>query len=839
MKKTINRAILILLLTALLMTLFSPAPVRAFDVEDGFNPSPNNNVLAVVVQPDGKILVGGYFTSIEGEAVSYLARLNADGSLDGDFTSPSIDGGVETIALQPDGKILIGGVFETIAGQSHLHIARLHPNGSVDSDFTASISSGNLYTIAVQPDGKILLGGMFDQINGIIRVNLAQLNADGSLDESFTAQTSSSGSVQVLALQPNGKILVGGSYDDLAGGTKEYFGRLNANGTLDSTCGGTVVGSVDAIDLQADGKIVIGGLVNTVDGSSRTRIARLNPDCSLDTDFDPILGNGAMRVFSIAVQPNGKILICGLFATVNGESRANIARLNLDGTTDLGFNPGASGIVRTQAVQQDGSILLGGEFTTLAGEARSFLGRLYPDGSLDDDLNPGANSLVLAFALQPDGKILVGGNFSDLGGFACLGLARLMPDGSIDPSFTCSTGYNPVRVDALAVQPDGKILVGGYFTFTDSLGSDHSALVRLMPDGTVDPTFDPQTQDIDWIYAISVLPDGKIMVAGSFTSIGGQNCGNVARLYSDGSADNTFIADVGSTILAMVVQPDGKVVVAGEIFPEGGGVVSGILTRLNNDGSQDTSFADPAPSLTVISLALQDNGQILVGGMFYSLGGEVHANFGRLNSDGTIDSDFNPILNGYVDSILIQIDGKMLIGGRFTSYNSVACNRIAKLAPDGTLEDSFGSGADNMVLSLTQQADGKILAGGNFSTLNGLIRNRIGRFSNEEAGLQDLSVEDNVSISWMRDGASPELHQAIFEISTDGEVFSPLGIGTRIAGGWTLDGLDLQYGTNLFIRARGYYYGGHTGGSWSGLETTWNIYLAPVISYIYLPMIIK
>jgi uncharacterized delta-60 repeat protein len=489
-------------------------------------------------------------------------------------------------------------------------------------------------------------------------------------------------------------------------------------------------------------------------------------------------------------------------------------------------------------VQQDRNILVGGEFTTLAGETRSYLGRLYPDGSLDDHLNPGADDsgLVLAIAMQPDGKILVGGMFSTLGGFSCKGIARLMPDGSIDPGFTCSTGINSQRVDALAVLPDGKILVGGYFDFIDGLGTSHYGLVRLFPDGTVDTTFDPQTQWGDWIYAISVLPDGKIMVAGIFSSIGGQACGNVARLYSDGTADPTFSADVGSAILAMVVQPDGKVVVAGEISP--GGAVSGILIRLNSDGSQDTSFADSSPDLTVLSLALQNNGQILVGGMFYQLGGEAHPYFGRLNSDGTIDSGFNPVVNYYVDSILVQTDGKLLVGGRFTSYDSVPCNRIAKLTPDGVLEDTFGSGADGSVFTLTQQADGKILAGGIFSYINEVSRNKIGRLSNAEAGLQDLIMVDYQSIFWMRSGASPELQQAIFELSTDGEVFSPLGIGTRIPGGWALTGLDLPFGTNLYIRARGYYPGGRPG-SWSLLEFTKNIYLQSPITYIYLPLIVR
>jgi len=171
MKKTVNRTILIILFTALLMNLISPTPVKALGAEDGFNPSPSGIVQTIAVQPDGKILVGGYFTTIAGQAVARLARLNPDGSLDADFTTPTLDGHVQWIALQADGKILIAGGFTNVGGETHTRIARLHSDGSVDSDFNASITQGELYTIVVQEDGKILLGGLFGELNGIFRMH--------------------------------------------------------------------------------------------------------------------------------------------------------------------------------------------------------------------------------------------------------------------------------------------------------------------------------------------------------------------------------------------------------------------------------------------------------------------------------------------------------------------------------------------------------------------------------------------------------------------------------------------------------------------------------------------
>lgn len=174
--KPIKRTFLFIVVTTLLLSMLSPTPVEALGAEDGFDPSPSGSVHTIAVQLDGKILVGGYFTSIAGQAVARLARLNPDGSLNTTFTTPSLDAHVQWIALQADGRILIGGGFTTVGGNPHLRIARLEVDGTVDSDFTASIDTGDLYTIVVQPDGKILLGGLFGVVNGVTRVNLARLN---------------------------------------------------------------------------------------------------------------------------------------------------------------------------------------------------------------------------------------------------------------------------------------------------------------------------------------------------------------------------------------------------------------------------------------------------------------------------------------------------------------------------------------------------------------------------------------------------------------------------------------------------------------------------------------
>src|SRR5438309_6604626 len=198
-----------------------------------------------------------------------------------------------------------------------------------------------------------------------------------------------------------------------------------------------------SIALQPDGKVLVGGWFNI---GGQTSLARLNRDGTLDSSFNPVVaGQGIPEttVYSIAVQPDGKIVIGGGFASVNGQSRTNIGRLNSDGTLDMSFYPSAAGVtgdyVFSALLQDDGKIVLAGHFRTLNGQPRASLGRLNADGTLDGGFNP-AGDYGYKPAIQTDGKIVVGGS------------GRLNPDGTDDSSFN-PPSPNGV-VEALVVQAD-------------------------------------------------------------------------------------------------------------------------------------------------------------------------------------------------------------------------------------------------------------------------------------------------------------------------------------------------------------------------------------------------
>ena len=187
------------------------------------NPRANGDVVALVLESDGQILVGGLFSTLELRRRSNIARLNADGTVDDSF-DPGANGMVNTFVVQPDGGILAGGTFTRLGGQTRIGIARLSAEGVLDQGFNPG-TNRNVASLAMQADGKIVVGGGFNRIGGQARYGLARLNADGTLDPGF--DPAARYGVLAIAMQADGRILVGGSFTNLGGETRSRIGRLN------------------------------------------------------------------------------------------------------------------------------------------------------------------------------------------------------------------------------------------------------------------------------------------------------------------------------------------------------------------------------------------------------------------------------------------------------------------------------------------------------------------------------------------------------------------------------------------------------------------------------------
>jgi uncharacterized delta-60 repeat protein len=538
-----------------------------------------------------------------------VVRLNADGSLDVSFTLPDFTeynhaGRVWTLAPDGAGGVLVGGAFQRADGVQRNGLARLLPNGSLELLFVPEINvNSQVSAVVVQPDDRLLVSGWLTDANGWWTTNtLARLNADGRGDESF-----------VLT-------------DYLEGGWTSRF----------------------ALALEPDGQILLGATRGIIDEGRVLR--RLNPDGSRDTAWFTRIqyhkGDGhRVTVRALALQPDGRVLAGGWFASVNDWPRPSLARFGADGEPDVGFYAPLApyAYVESLALQPDGKVLVAGPSVLTASEACTNIGlaRLNPNGSVDATFNFFGTSPIHCVSLLPDGRILIGGEFiDDPGGDEWQpprlpqALARLCRNGSVDSSF------QPIRIPAgddcgvraLAQLPDGRLLIGGLWPGTDE--GLPPCLARLNADGSLDASFQQNWVTYFFVKAIALQADGKAVVGGSggIETPGGYTYVSLLRVNPDGSLDASFHAEMGAlySVSAVVWQPDGKILVGDS---EAGGIL-----RLNPDGSRDSTFDTRIGR--VHALLLQPDHRILVGGEFEEVNGLPAIGLARLNNDISVPLPF-------------------------------------------------------------------------------------------------------------------------------------------------------------------------------------------------------
>jgi uncharacterized delta-60 repeat protein len=601
------------------------------------------SVEAIALQSDGKILIGGAFTIVGNQFLPALARLNSNGTLDptldtsNGFKQSQIEPSVTHIVVQPDGKVIAAGQFEGYSDALRTNVVRIYADGHLDYGFVPSLSKGLIATaLALQPDGKVLVSQLTGSAyaGGIVR-----LNTNGTQDITFTSPTGGYG-IEAVTLQSDGKVLVGGSFSALNGIARDLIARLNADGSVDNSFdpGPPPHTGARAIAVQTNGKIILGGgPADPIANGSYLNVTRLNPNGSADGTF--VAGGGVEgNVVSVAPQADGKTLIAGLFKFVNGMKRDGLARLNPNGSLDETFLPDATVHFPVQVkAQSDGRALLSGYSTSVTGA----VARLNVNGSRDNSFNvgSGADGTINLMELQPDGKILIAGGFSSVNGTNRNGLARLNSDGSLDNGFVPT--ISPISsVGAIAAQPDGKALISGTLWFDGD--TNIYGLVRLKADGVLDGTFQQQIWDPNLDLSISRIvlqPNGKIVISGIFNSILGTTRYGIASLRADGSVDPTFDAGEGLRDQGggpMALQPNGKILVGGWYNLGNNDYLAGVF-RLNTNGTLDASFAAPnagnnsegVPS----ALALQPEGNIIIGGAYRQYANIVRYRVTRLYGD--------------------------------------------------------------------------------------------------------------------------------------------------------------------------------------------------------------
>lgn len=706
---------------------------------DGFD----NTVRTLFLQSDQNLIVGGDYLSLNGVPSPYLTRLKPDGSIDETFnTGTGFNGKIYTTYIQPDGKIIVGGSFTTFNGLSSGRIIRLNTDGSYDSTFNSSIgaTTGIIYDISPQADGKIIIVGSFTKYNNSTINRIARILSNGDLDTTFITGSGSASNITNARILSDGKILIAGSFTSFNGVSSNRMACLLPDGKVDKsfTMGTGFNNDVNAISIQADGKIILGGKFTNYNENTVGRIIRIDQHGEIDTSFIAGLGFSGDAVQIIKTDSFGNIIVGGSFTGFyNGYEVNRVCLLNPDGSLkndfDIGSGPGSASVLALANDLED-SWYIGGSFSVFDGLNQGKLAKINNDGEHDVGYlssGIGFDNSVLKVLPLPNKKTIVLGSFTKFNGIASLRITRILEDGLYDATFNVGHSGANNLIKSGIIQSDGKIIFGGNFTKYNESSSNRIA--RISPDGVIDNTFNIGSGFNSQVYAIAIQPDEKIIVVGNFTSYNGTPTPRIVRLLPSGLRDTSFNVGLGADAIieTLQIQPDGKILIAGRFNSFDGNPYSR-LVRLNPNGSIDLSFRiGTGFDKYIYAIGLQSDQKIILGGSFLTFNGSSQKRIVRLNSNGSLDATFESGIGfnkGDIRTILVQPDDKILVGGTFSgTYKTNTSLRLIRLEKTGNYDLGFESNLNNKIYTMGFSSDYRLIIGGDFNSVSGISKHRIAR----------------------------------------------------------------------------------------------------------------
>ncbi|MFO1499740.1 MAG: Calx-beta domain-containing protein [Verrucomicrobiota bacterium] len=779
---------------------------------------PGSYVRSIAVQEDGRLLVAGSFTNFNGALTPPLVRLQPDGALDTNFAAgpliaenglgPSV---TRAVPLS-DGRILIEGSFTHVSGLGRTNVALLRAGGAVDATFALpEILPRNALYGSIYPSQRagFWVTGTFTNIGSISQLRLAKVDAAGAVDASFHSPLRTTGEIiWSLVPLPDDELLVSGQLLDGTGTAVASVVRLRPDGSVDPSFAAELPANTTRINrlaLLPGGDIVAEATSASanalMDGAHSLvrwtpdgrKVATFKPDFSFQRSISDVYS----RILGLWPQPDGKLIVAGTFAEVNGIQRIGLARLLADGTTDLCFDPGIGpeSYVLASATQADGSILIGGAFRSFEGQSQPYLARLRSTSdcgagaiSFASDtfrVNEGSPSALIAVVRNGPVDRAETVQLSTGTGSATAGedyLASrvnltfapgervltwsiaLRPDvqleGDESVSLHLASGGPGVQIQAPAVatltivdqtnywgagQVDTNFVVrldapvlagcrsagGGWFlavTPTNNVGyaTFDSVLRHVRTDGSIDPAFAGTNRFNGVVRTLAELPDRTILVGGEFAQVNDLVAPGLARLFPDGSVDQSYapLARLGVTAFGthamvsdLLVQTDGSVVCLGSLRPDEHGSFRSGQVLVRPDGTLDPAFGRGADDgyLTPSVLVSLPDGSRLSG-----LAGSA-VTVGRYFPKGGRDPLFLPpaYLPVAVEALAVNPDGTVLVGGSTSFGLSLFSSGLALLAPNGADMAPFRENASHsfdvqssVFSRLLLQPDGRMLLAG-------------------------------------------------------------------------------------------------------------------------------
>ncbi|MEO6688472.1 MAG: hypothetical protein ABIS07_07650 [Dokdonella sp.] len=440
-----------------------------------------------------------------------------------------------------------------------------------------------------------------------------------------------------------------------------------------------------------------------------------------------------------------------------------------------------------------------------------------------DAFNPQPQTAPTTLAIQADGKVLIGGYFLDGPSSTLVGVQRLNTDGSIDAGFV-----EPVvsaEVKALAVQADGKILIGG--SFIEVAGHTQRHLARLNANGSFDASFLDPDIDAD-VWAIALQPDGKVLAAGDFQTVGTTARAYAARFTTTGSLDGSFVDTqiCCGPARAIALQANGSVLVGGYFLGVVGNSAIGSIARFGASGALDAAFPVDPSATTVSTIVVAPDDSIYVGSSYRTSNDQSLRPVSRLSPNGTLDIAYADIFtDSGTNTLALQPNGKLMFGGQFQLIDGQPRHALARLNANGTLDASFvdlnfnfdAGDPNGYVFGLAAQPDGNTIAIGNFTLAAGQPRQFAARVVSGDAVLSKLGGQasgTSVIATWTRSGDGAELAQPPTLLhSNDGLTYTVVGPMARIVNGWQATANYNVNGVPFYLKATGLTSTGAANGS--------------------------
>ena len=666
--------------------------------------------------PDGsgplppRLAVGGFFTEVVTETAAGNVAVFDPATSTWSKLHVGVNSYVRAIAPQANGDLIVGGEFTQASFVSANRIARW--NGATWSALGSGLN-GTVHDLETLPNGDLIVVGEFTTAGSSPANRVARWDGANWLP----LGTGVNGPVRSVARLGNGDLIVGGEFTTAGAVSANRIARWN--GTTWSPLGNGITGgaapAVLTLTAMPNGDVVAGGRFTMADSIAASCIARFDgttwsPLGLGIAGVDPYFG---LQAYALKAMPNGDVYVGGSFSVAGSVASLHVARWN--GTTWLSmlhtagvqFTPGAP---YAFAMLPNGNVVAGGHFTLAGGVAVSHIAQW--NGTSWRSFGMGLNNAVLALSSRQNGNLLVGGKMTEASGVTVNHIAE-----NNGTNWSALGGGMNHDVEALAELPNGNLVAGGKFTIA---GGSAASLIAEWNGTTWSPLgsgLGPTSTGT--VSAVLPLPNGDIVVGGSFTSAGGTPANHIARW--NGSTWSPLGSGMNYEVKALVRMPNGDII-AGGWFSTAGGVVANRIARWNGT---TWSALGSGFNNDVRALATRPNGDLIAGGGFSTTGGIAMWGIARWN--GSTWSALGAGVSGQVEAFATLPNGDLVVGGYFGPAYGFGLSATNVARWDGSSWSAFGvwapngwgEGTDGSVKAVQMHSDGTLVVGGYFLIAGG------------------------------------------------------------------------------------------------------------------------